>query len=82
MRLPYFDHISIDEQGEYSLKPVEVVHFDANHRCTTAEMQDAFPEVWNSPDDIDIPANSDEAEFDHSTTHETKIRADSQLGRV
>lgn len=77
MRLPYFDHVSIDgEQGGYSYKPVEVVHFDTNLRYTIAEMQDAFPPVWSSTDDTEIHSESDEVEFDVSLMQETEIQAD------
>lgn len=45
MRLPGFNHVSIDEAGDYAYKRINVVRFDPARRFTVDEMLDAFPAV-------------------------------------
>lgn len=45
MRLPGFNHVSIDEAGDYVYKRIIVVEFDSARRFTPDEMIEAFPAV-------------------------------------
>ena len=50
MRLPYFSHLTYNEQatGNYDCKPVEVVYFNPERRYSITEMREAFPDVERS----------------------------------
>jgi len=49
MRLPYFNHVSLSEDGELSYKPVGVVQFEPERRYTAQQLLDAFPPVPSDP---------------------------------
>lgn len=50
MRLPFFMHITYNEQatGSYDCKPVEIVRFNPERRYSIAELREGIPEVEKS----------------------------------
>lgn len=53
MRIPYFQHISLDEEGIYHRLPVRLLYFNPDLRYTPAQMSAAYP-----PAHEDLPEES------------------------
>lgn len=66
MRLPFFNHLSLDESGKLILKRVEMVEFDQDRRYTVEQMCVAFPTVKQTPAEEQLP----NAEILDSPTYE------------
>lgn len=45
MRLPYFQHLSVDDAGDISRVKVRLSHFDSGVRFTLDEMRDNYPAI-------------------------------------